>query len=230
MAIPRFAANCVLFDIDDTITYLIGRSERNCFLETLCDLVVEAQGVSRDEAHEAILARLDPERESLGPHIEPLGVSFDVYWTTLVSRLRKQVAVHSDAADAIRELRRNGFRLYTATTNARLACLAKLAVGGLADRIGSPFFDDLFGGSEVTPDGKSGPSFFRAILERIDAEAREVVVVGDSPRADLGYARAAGIEQVILPRRDQDADWIREPDGGVYVKSLRIVAEMVRLP
>jgi FMN phosphatase YigB (HAD superfamily) len=52
-------------------------------------------------------------------------------------------------------------------------------------------------------------------------------MIGDNPQADLAYAKAAGIEQVILPRREQPQPWIVEEDGGIYVDSLAIVPEFL---
>lgn len=140
-----------------------------------------------------------------------------------------EVRPYADAIRAIRELRRRGYRIYPATTNAGQVCRIKLGAAGLAEAGRCDYFDDLFGGDEVCPGGKTGPQFFTALLERIGAAPDQVVMVGDHPRMDLAHARAAGIHQVVLPRRDQEHDVMIEADGGIYVRSLVSLLEMLPL-
>ena len=52
-------------------------------------------------------------------------------------------------------------------------------------------------------------------------------MVGDDPQRDLAAALAAGIEQVIVVRRDQEQPLVKEADGGLYVQSLELVIEMI---
>lgn len=52
-------------------------------------------------------------------------------------------------------------------------------------------------------------------------------MIGDSPQHDLAPALAAGIRQVVLPRRTQKEPFVKEVDGGLYVKSLELVVKMV---
>ena len=225
--IPRLAGNTVLIDIDGTITYSEPLAE-DPFIGTLRDMLVQTRGLSEAGAMTRIHDQFDPEREDIYDHIAPMGIDPQAYWNTLMSHLKKVVRVFPDAAQMIRMLHRRGFRLFPATTNGRMACLAKLAVGGLADRFGSPFFDDIFGGSNIVPDGKSSPRFFEALVNRIGAKPEEVIVVGDDPKYDLAYAKGAGIGQVVLPRRNQREDWVLDKDGGIYVKSLTVILNMIQ--
>jgi len=224
----RMTAEIVLIDIDGTVTegILPGRP----FMDALQNLVAAKQGIPVEEALALIRKNFDADRESVITKLGRLGVSKDEYWRALMPGVRRHYRPFPDAIEMVRALRKRGFRLYTATTNSRLVCLAKLSLANLANRNGSVYFRDVFGGSEVCPQGKSGPAFYTALLKRIGAAPDEVVMVGDSPEADLAYALAAGIRKVILPRRRQEAEWVRESDGGLYVQSLARVPDMLARP
>lgn len=159
--------------------------------------------------------------DAVMPRLSGHTVLFDMDDTVVANRPDGQrVQPYPDAVQTIRELYRRGYRLYPATTNAGCICLAKLRVAGLADQDRSDYFVDLFGGDEVCPGGKTGPQFFKALLQRIEAAPHDVIMVGDLPHIDLAHAQAAGIQQVVLPRRDQPQDVMIEDDGGIYVRSL----------
>jgi HAD superfamily hydrolase (TIGR01549 family) len=49
---------------------------------------------------------------------------------------------------------------------------------------------------------KPHPTIFRAVLERLDVEAADAAMVGDSPEDDIEGARAAGIERAFLLDRE----------------------------
>lgn len=147
----------------------------------------------------------------------------------MMAWMPKQVKGCPDAVQAIRQLHARKFRLFTATTNSGLICRAKLTAAGIANERGSVYFERLLGGSEVHPKGKSTPEFYTNLLKIVGAQAEEVVHVGDNPKTDLELAKRAGITQIVLPRRDQKEEWVREPDGGIYVRSLGILPKMVEL-
>ena len=233
MRMPKLTGKIVLFDIDDTITYGVPRTEPrsdNVFLKALLEAMMDVHGLNPDKALEIIFREFDPYNEDVSKHLETLNVDRRTYWRYLLPQVRRSVGVYPDAVETVRELHGRGWRLFTATTNGRMACLAKLAVGGLADQDGSAYFEDVFGGSDVVPDGKSGPHFFRAVLKRIGAWPNEVIHVGDHPDNDLVNALEAGIRQVVLPRRNQQENWRVEPDGGIYVRSLTVLSRLLGRP
>jgi FMN phosphatase YigB (HAD superfamily) len=45
---------------------------------------------------------------------------------------------------------------------------------------------------------KPSPKLFELVLNRVGVSCEEVVVVGESPRRDLGGAQSAGIECVLV--------------------------------
>ena len=230
---PRFVARNVLIDVDDTITVERRTWDEpgipHYFLGVLRDMVAEVRGIPNDEALAEIHAACDVDRVCLSPYIEGLGVPIDAYWARLMQWQEQNVRAYPDAVALIRTLHGRGFRLYTATSNSRFAACAKLSSGGLADREGSPYFAGFFGG-DVCEGGKSGPHFFRAILEAGGFDPADVLMIGDNPVNDLLHARQAGIRQVVVPRRDQGPEWVAEPDGGIYVRSLEWVASVLDMP
>jgi len=57
--------------------------------------------------------------------------------------------------------------------------------------------------SAIEETGKPGAEIFRRTCERLGVEAREALHVGDSVRDDYEGARAAGLNALLLDRRDE---------------------------
>ena len=221
-------AHTVLFDIDDTLTHSVpSRSGKN-FLSTLVTLVARQHGLSPTAAESKIRSLFDPENETPDAHYDALGISERQLWDAMMEFLPGEVTPFPETAETIKTLHERGFRLFTATTNSGLICRLKLSMAGLADFSGSPYFEALLGGSEVHPEGKSSPAFFHNLLARAGGDPAGVVHVGDLPEVDLALARASGISQVVLPRRNQTPAWVLEPDGGLYLRSLALLPELLR--
>lgn len=218
---PRLHASVVLFDLDDTLVANgVGDDAGDPFIAELTALVRRARGVTTAEAAARVRAQTQANAPDLETCLDRLGVDRARFVEAMIHRLRPRVRAFPDGVEAVRALHRRGYRLFPATTNGRIACLAKLALAGLGDAAGSEHFGDLFGGAEVTPEGKTTARFYKALLGRIGATPDQVVMVGDDPVSDLALARAAGIEQVVLPRRDQHESCIVGDDGGIYVRRL----------
>lgn len=228
MTMPKLQAQVIFMDIDDTITISTGMSTGRSILGDLVDVVAKANQLDPKAARAKIDAVMDVENEALDGHYAALGIAPHQFWVAMMKWMPKQITGCPDAVKAIPQLHARGFRLFTATTNSGLICRAKLAAAGIADEQGCPYFERLLGGSEVHPKGKSTPEFYRNLLKIAGVRPEEVVHVGDNPKADLELPRQAGITQVVLPRRDQKEEWVWEADGGIYVKSLDILLEMVR--
>lgn len=227
---PKLNVTDVLIDMDDTITYSKNPEEvrGGAFLFILAELVAEKEGISNEEALCRIRKIGDPESSCLFSLLPSLGIPIETYWKRVQEYLAKHLGLYEDAAILIKALHEKGIRLFPATTNSRMAILSKLAVFGLATMEGSPYFTEVFGGSEVCPGGKeSSPDFFLSILKKFRLDPKKTLMIGDNPKADLALARAAGIEQVVLPRRDQKEAVVKEADGGLYVNSLELVLKML---
>lgn len=226
--LPIFEANTIFFDIDDTITTYTGVSTGETFLSTFIRVVAEANGLSLEAARRKTYAAFDPETDSMGSHCAPLGITEQALWDAVMQWLPREIAALPEATKTVKHLHAAGYRLFPATTNSSLVCRMKLSIAGLASFEGSPYFNDLFGGTEVHPKGKNCAEFFSALLVRTDSRPNETVHVGDLPEVDLRFAREAGIRQVVLPRKSQSDTWILEKDGGLYVNSLKLLPKILR--
>ena len=224
--LPSLSFTDVLIDVDGTMTRAREGAARDprTFVDLLVELLVESRGIDREEAADRIVSAGDPNTTCISSLLPSLGVPPGPYWARVVSHLERQIEFCEDAALLITSLAERGFRLYTATTNSRMAALAKLAVGGLATMEGSPYFTGFFGGDSFgDPKGKFSPDFFPSIIEAADLDPERVLMVGDDPVHDLAQALAAGITQVVLVDRDQKDACVRRTDGGIYVNSLEWV-------
>ncbi|MAE64063.1 MAG: hypothetical protein CMJ18_07285 [Phycisphaeraceae bacterium] len=228
--LPRFHGDTILLDIDETVTRSTGRSAGEVTIDALYAVVAQVQGVDVEEAVRLVAARCDPHLESIEPHLGALGLSTRMLWDVVRPMMASCVGVHDDAVDAVRALHARGFRLYPATTNSRFMALLKLSVAGLGDVDGSEHFNDVFGGSEVVAEGKTGPAFYHAVLERTGSRAQQTIHVGDDPQLDALAAQQAGIDQVVLVNRDLEMPWSRADTGAVTVRSLRTLADIVDQP
>jgi FMN phosphatase YigB (HAD superfamily) len=143
---------------------------------------------------------------------------------------KKRLFMYEDAKAFLGAVKENrpDIKVYTATTNPRLIIFAKLSTGGFADKNGSPCLDGAFGGEEVYPGGKASPEFYTALLDRTGSDVDSSLMVGDSPEMDLKLAKAAGINQVVLPRRNQQEEYVVEADGGMYIKRLDYILELIK--
>ena len=224
--LPRLAANTALIDMDGTLTPTEDLGDY--LVKVLYEMVAQKRSLSGSEAEKLVRSVFIPSEEPItSAYLDALQINFDEYWQALMCWQKEHFSAFEDAVEMIRSLQAMDVRMYPATTNSSLACRAKLAVAGLADQFSCTYFTELFGGSEVCPEGKSSPEFFRALLEKTRCQAGDVVVIGDKLDADFQYAREAGIEQVVIVRRDQPQQWTRDPGGPVFVKSLMLVPKML---
>lgn len=227
---PQLHARVVLFDLDDTLvtngpTDAVVDDGGDPFITELTTLVSHTHAVDVTAAAARVRTHLNANGPNLLDSLDQLEVDATQFVNAMIRRLRSRVRPFPDAVETVRALHARGYRLYPATTNSRIACLVKLAIAGLGDAAGSKYFRALFGGAEVVPEGKTTPLFYQALLERIGATPEEVVMVGDDVTNDLALARAAGIRQVVLLRRDQPERFVLGDDGAIYVRRLTWLAD-----
>lgn len=228
----------ILVDIDDTLvgTKPTPQPDGGHRLHPLATLVASRHRITPVTATEWIVKLECATGDMTHSHwpfgiLPQLNLADEEVWESLARDAQERYFVYPDAVEFLQRLRRlPAVRVFPATTNPRLIILAKLATAGLADRHGSPHFDDCFGGEEVSPGGKCGPQFFIALLNRTRSDPATTLVIGDNPRDDLAYARAAGLHRVVLVRREQTEAVREAPDGGLSVRSLASVPELFATP
>lgn len=237
MATNNFNLNIktVFVDIDTTLTDPRPGTASDPQSDPLTKLVAKNNGITMDEA---ICWKRKAENtvSDMVGHFWPFGilgqlnVSEDELWEAYESDAKEKLFMHPDAKTFLVGLKERWplLKVHTATTNPRLIIYAKLALAGLAGQDGSPYLDCAFGGEEIYPGGKTCSEFYTALLKRTDSNPETTLMVGDCPKMDLALAKAAGIDQVAISRRDQEEDWVYEPDGGLYVKRLDYILDLIK--
>ncbi len=99
------------------------------------------------------------------------------------------------AAEAVRTLRRAGFRLFLASASDASTLEGYLEGMGIRDCIERPYGVDLAGVA------KAGPDFYRAIFTNAGIDPAEAVVVDDRPEA-AAWAAEAGAGLAVMVGRD----------------------------
>ncbi len=102
-------------------------------------------------------------------------------------------------------------------------------LGDILDGLGlGPYLDFVLASGSVGL-AKPDPALFRAALARSDVAAADGLMVGDSLRADVAGARAAGMDGLLLVRAEADgpdhrAERIEVPSD------VRVIASLEELP
>lgn len=220
----------ILIDVDEVIVGLKKNSVDpvgKCCMNVLVSMVLQKCNIDLPAAKKKIRKHYNPSTETIDVVLTKLGINKKEYWNRIVVCLKKYLHVYPDAVAMVKRLYRLGFPLYPATTNSAFLITAKFATGNLATYMHVPYYKAILGGSEVYPKGKSCPEFYKALMKKFSLKAKETLMIGDNPLADLLYARQSGIKNVVLVRRTQKDDCIIENDGCIYVRSLRIVPDML---
>ena len=217
----------VLMDVDGTMTaasdvHSMGKSP----LRHLIDLVTARHHLSAAEAEQRILHCGDPDIQCLSEFLPALEIEPELYFDALKEDLSRHIYIPKDTVYFLKTMRDRGIPVCAATTNSRFMTLAKLAVGGLADINGSPYLAAYHPGCEFRdPAGKFSVHYFPNILKHHGYDPETTLMLGDEPEHDLYPALKAGIRYGVIVARGQKEDLLRK-DGGIFIRSLRILAEM----
>jgi putative hydrolase of the HAD superfamily len=150
-------------------------------------------------------------RDALGPVAREARI--DDVLAALLAALR--FTPYPDVLPALERMRAAGLRLVV-VSNWDVSLHDRLAETGIAERV-----NGVVASAEVG-EAKPASEIFARALVLAGVPADEALHVGDSPDEDVGGARAAGIEPVLLVREGEPAV------GGVRTtRSLAEVAELV---
>ena len=166
-------------------------------------------GQGRDQAGLAALRRACAEvlRDALARPDVDLGVLTD----TLLAAIRFEP--FPDTVPALEALRGAGIRV-VAASNWDVSLHEQLAATGL-----TPLLDGALSSAEVGAP-KPDPEIFTRALALAGARPEEALHVGDDVEADVGGARAAGLEPVLIDREGT----LEAPPG------VRRIASLAELP
>lgn len=232
---PTRLPEVVFVDIDGTLTHSAGsRPPRPGPSHPLAGMLV-VRGVPVEEAAARVKQAEAAAAHDMVGRCWPFGAEQSLGIETaelaqyIVTDFRQRYAMHPDAwrfMTGLREL--PGLRVYPATTNPGLYILGKLASGDLADAEGTPVFDAVFGGEEVSVGGKCGASFYHDLLTRTEVHPDRCVMIGDEPTPDLDYALEAGLRRIFIVCREQSVPLRHGAHGGFFVNSLDVALSMIQ--
>ncbi len=224
----------VLLDADNTI-FNYDKSESAALDETLAEAapgVARAQAVDtyrdinarywkRFEAGEVDATALQTGRwkdffSAFGLRGDPKKTAVDY-----VASLSRQAHLLPGAAEAVRALA-GRTRLGLVTNGLSLVQRGRLDRSGL-----SPFFSSVVISEEIGR-AKPDPRFFQAAVESLGLPAAALLCVGDNPVADVGGARAAGIDAWWFS--PNGAPWPGPGEAPRVVKDLSEILPMLHGP
>lgn len=114
---------------------------------------------------------------------------YEAGWTTF-----------DDAVPVLRRARSAGLTVALLTNGDEGHQRLKLEKLGLADEI------DVLIASSMLPAGKPDPRAFRCAVERINVDAHQALMIGDSMEKDVRGALSAGLDAVLLDRYNRHSD------------------------
>jgi len=211
----------IFMDIDGTMTrYVQGKEYEESPRTLLENLVMEKDGLSREEAWQKILACGDIDTHCLSEFLPMLGIEAGIYFQKLYDSVKPNVEVCEDTKRFLPYVKEHGFLLYTATTNPPFITNIKLSIGGLADQNGSPYLTGYYPGCAfLDPMGKYAPDFYKRILADGPFNPEYCMMIGDELSRDAIPAMKAGMRYGVNIDRNQD-ERIYERDGVLHVNSL----------
>ena len=218
-----------LIDVDGTITTPTRKTDFAVPpLEHLLRMVMHHDSIPRAEALAKIRQIGDIETSCIFNFLAPLGLPMQPYWDALQQDIKGSIIIPDDAIFFIKSLRSKNIRLFSATTNSRMATLIKLSVADLGGIDGSPYFDGFFGGDSFhDPLGKWSPEFFPSILKTGGFDPTRTLMVGDNLEQDMLPALRAGIKRVAIINRQQKEKLLRK-DGVLFINSLEVLYNMLK--
>ena len=208
-SIKDYRSACYLVDIDGTIIdYRPGSMDPKQFVggnflfPIFCDLMVE-QGIVRAEAIKRIVDLA--ERIVYWDYTDFIA-AFDLPAQEVFDRLRawhhENLLVYESTLALLKQLHRDGRKLYVMSNNPYVGCLLKLEVAGLAEDGASSIFTGIFGTNRVLG-CKSDPTVWKRALSELPFEPDQVGTIGDNPKEDGQLPRSLGVGETIILDRNQ---------------------------
>ncbi|MFA6715354.1 MAG: HAD family hydrolase [Victivallales bacterium] len=224
--------NTVFIDLEGTIT---DDETLNCFVSDpdlkghsfggiLRELLVTKYKLTPRDA----LTILNSVTEPCG-HIDPFyfishsdyDITEEELWREILAWQRDHLIIYDDAVKMIRQLYESNYKLYMVSNCARTAVYSQLNSAGLAEKLSSGYFVDVYGCFDLGAT-KDDPEVYKTILLQSGINPDEVVMVGNEPAIDLESPHKAGIgHSVIVNRELPEAFKISGKD--VFVNSLELV-------
>jgi prepilin-type N-terminal cleavage/methylation domain-containing protein/prepilin-type processing-associated H-X9-DG protein len=203
----QFAA--VLVDIDGTILSPVDNSAipagqpfgKNSLLGVIHELMLE-ENWAASAAQSAI--------EAFTEHVvwwdyPDFAVEFrlpvDKMWRRLVSWHQDSLRVHQDTVSLIRQLHQNGIPLFITSNNPTSGCLLKLQRAGLANLLGTHYFQQILG-TNLMRGCKNLPAYWERVIATLGIPAENLATLGDDPTEDGSTPLSCGVGHAFIIDRD----------------------------
>jgi putative hydrolase of the HAD superfamily len=190
----------VIFDLDGTLT--------DCDLELAKTRTAQALSSMTGQPYEAVLTRMDHIHyrcnvESIYDRNvwwdEFAGVLSpeekqrltDIYW----NHVMKTTMIKPHAEHMLSELKKRGLQLVLLTDFDGQSFSKRKRIQNLPI---IDYFDLVVIAGDDTPETKPSPQPYNLILHILDAEPRQVLMIGDKPSVDLSGARSLGMHTLLL--------------------------------
>lgn len=200
---PFQDVQCVLFDIDNTLTYYKPGFETlhgNFLFPIIRDMMIE-KGWEKAAAEKAIL---EFSQRNVRWDYPDFFVEFKLDAQEAQRRCRawhdKYLMVHEDAVALVKQLHREGKFLAIASNNPSTGCYWKLQRAGLADDFTSPYFQRVFG-TEIVRGCKGDPVVWPSILARLPFPPHKIGMCGDNYHDDYELPEKHGIIRRLYLKR-----------------------------
>lgn len=217
---PCFHARAVFIDFEDTLIIKRPNSVgKHSIHDSMVELLVSAKKVDRQEAARMVQETSADLHRPMEEVCQNLGIDLAALRKEIMRWLPAILTTDPEAQKTLDHFRKIGLKMWPATTNSGFLCSLKLEAVGLGDTSGNPYFEELMGGSEVHPLGKSTAGFFKNLLQRSGFGPTEVVHIGDQRAWDRDASFRAGIRQVILLDPTLSEPCLEGKDGVIYVSN-----------
>ena len=229
----RFHARAVFVDFGGTLIFnrqqTSNGEDYDRLLITLADILAKQKSLKTLEARRRVLEVAENLPRTLNEFADRLGIIIDNAEATgslngYIQWLSSVYQTDPDAASCLRQFRKQGLKLWPATTHSGLLCAMKLEAVGLG---GEPFFEELSGGKEVHPMGKMTRGFYTRLLEKANVAPEEVVHIGESHIWDRDLPMNAGIRQIILLDPRLQERYLQGENGELYVKGWSVIRHLI---
>ena len=173
---PCFHARAVFIDFEDTL--ILKRPNgggKHSIHDSMIELLAHAKGMDKKEAERLVKEALDEQHRPMEEVCAKLGIELRALRAEIMGWLPDMHTADPEARKTLDHFRQIGLKMWPATTNSGFLCSLKLEAVGLGDASGNPYFEELLGGSEVHPLGKSTAGFFKNLLQRSGVEPGEVL-------------------------------------------------------
>ena len=226
---PELKITSILMDVDGTMTRIrpggrvpVGSDVR------LAELLARKRNISVEQALRLIHSQKDLDQNCIFFWAQKFGIEEEQLWKVMLEDWKGYIDLPDDLGFFLKEMKKRGIPIYSATTNSRRMTLLKMAVGGLAEFDETPYLAGFYSGNYFhDPRGKFAPDYFPKILKAGQFDPNKTLMIGDEYGHDCAPSLAAGIRWAVLIDRDSRQPLEANENGLIRINSLRHIVPCI---